>query len=167
MFLLFLKFSFDYWWNDGTGWNWLINLSKKTQTFLFDFQYFEISIIISIINQVRMTKLVCQNNISSIFIVQFKISSLENLKISVNIPPDRLNSWLTNTGREIKTVSVSRPEGCQVQWVCSYLISLLLLHISHCNPSLPRAGSVISFFILPLFVCQVERCDGVTVWCWS
>ena len=32
-----------------------------------------------------MTKLVCQNNISSIFIVKFK---MENLKTSDNIPPE-------------------------------------------------------------------------------
>ena len=79
---------------------------------------------------------------------------------------DKLNSWLTNTEREIKTVSVSRHNGCQVQWVCSYLILLLLYthftlpsHISNSTwKSFPV--SVISVFFFPLFVCQVVRCDA-------
>ena len=108
-----------------------------------------------------MTKLVCQNNISSIFIVKFTIRSLENLKISDNIPPDRLNSWLDNTESEIKTVSVSRRKGCQVQWVCSYLILLLLYTTLHSAAS-PARLCHFSFFF-PLFGCQVVVWGGGVV----
>ena len=102
-----------------------------------------------------MTKLVCQNNISSIFIVKFTIRSLENLKISDNIPPDRLNSWLDNAGSEIKTVSVSRRKGCQVQWVCSYLIVLLL----YPGFTLHSPGTVI-----PVFSSLCLDAKWYTVW---
>ena len=108
-----------------------------------------------------MTKLVCQNNISSIFIVKFTIRSLENLKISDNIPPDKLNSWLVNTEREIKTVSVSRRKGCHVQWVCSYLILLLLYTTLHSAAS-PARLCHFSFF-LPLCGCQVVVWGGGVV----